>query len=84
MSGRVFFAMARRLAAYQGVIRQRVITEADGDDSAPEMRAGSPRQPPAGQPAAAGRPERVEVPATQAALQATPEFAGIFSFGKGG
>ena len=68
--GRVFFRLAFRLTAYQGVMRERVTALLrEQEDGAPQY--GSQR------------PGVTEIPATKAALSAHPEMAGIFSFGGG-
>jgi hypothetical protein len=65
LPARAFLELALRLPAYQGVMRQRVASAAQAEAPA----------------AAASRPGVEMVPATKAALQANPAFAGVFSFG---
>jgi hypothetical protein len=84
---RSFFALAHRLTAYRGVLRERALREAAED-------AGQAPAPPAAAPeratvsaarglAAAPAPSRgaTVVPSTKLALQNEPGFPGVFSFG---
>jgi hypothetical protein len=78
MPSATFFALAPRLAAYQGAMRARLqaeAAEAEVDEDAPPV----PSMPP---PVAAGQPVQM-VGASRAELQSEPSFAGIFSFGGG-
>ena len=78
MPAATFFALAPRLAAYQGAMRARLQTEAAEDEDEPPPQV--PSIPP---PVAAGQPVQM-VGASRAELQSEPTFAGIFSFGQGG
>lgn len=67
LPGPVFYALAERLAAYQGVMAARVAAEAEDAPAQPQP-AAHPRRPPAGQ-----------VTPT-AVLKYDSAFAGVFSF----
>ena len=69
MPGPGFFRAAWRLAAYQGVIAAR----------AHEAREGQPDSSPSSTPVAARR-DRVEVPATKAAIGLDPVLSKVISF----
>ena len=71
----MFFRLAFRLTAYQGVMRERAIGQARQEQEGPRAPAQSGYQP------TPGRQPRQVVPGTKVALQAEPAFAGIFSFG---
>jgi hypothetical protein len=68
LSGPAFFRLAFRLPAYEGVMRARV-AELLRDEDGPAPQAQASEQ------------QRTVVPATRAALQASPAFQGIISFG---
>lgn len=70
LTGPAFFALAFRLAAYEGVIRARM-REATAQEQEGSGQA-SPHAP---------QQRREKVPATKVALQNTEAFNGIFSFG---
>jgi len=80
LDGPAFFRLAHRMAAYRGVMRERVAAaREDGGHTAaaPAARDATPEPPqrPGG---------RNMVPASRAALENEPGFAGIFSFGTAG
>jgi hypothetical protein len=75
LSGRAFLRLSFRLTAYQGVMRERFTAMVQ------EQENGPSQAPAVSYPAAQQRPGASVVPATKAALQAEPAFAGIFSFG---
>lgn len=69
LPGPVFYALAERLSAYQGVMAARAAAQEAGTPAQPQ-RAAEPRQVPAG-------------PVTPTAvLKYDKAFAGVFSFGE--
>jgi hypothetical protein len=80
MPAATFFALAPRLAAYQGAMRARLQAEAAEQDEDGEALPVPQMPPPV---AADGQPVTM-VGGTRAELQSEPSFAGIFSFGQGG
>ncbi|GAB2695870.1 hypothetical protein [Kitasatospora kifunensis] len=68
LSGPRYFALAWRLAAYQGVMQSRALAARD-------------EQPASGVPSHSPAPRGDINPGVRATLQAEPAFAGIFSFG---
>jgi hypothetical protein len=77
LSGPVFFKLAWRLPAYQGVMAARARAAEGSGQPATANASAAPRSSPA-----ASGPRRV-VPATKAALSMDPAFKGILSFGSG-
>lgn len=75
MPAATFFALAPRLAAYQGAMRARLQAEAAESEDAPPPSPAMPAQVGTG-------PQMVG--ASRAELQSEPSFAGIFSFGSSG
>jgi len=73
MPGRVFFRLAFRLTAYQGVMRERITSALQEQEGTPQPQYGAPRH----------REGVTEIPATKAALSSHPDMADIFSFGSG-
>jgi hypothetical protein len=67
--GAWFFRMAYRLAAYEGVMRARVLAEQEEATPAQAEPHSAPYAP-----------QRDINPGTKTALQVDPAFAGIFSF----
>jgi hypothetical protein len=79
MPAATFFALAPRLAAYQGAMRARL--QAEAAEAEEEDRPQVPSRPP---PVAAGGQPVQMVGASRAELQSEPSFAGIFSFNQPG
>lgn len=78
LPGPVFYRMAARLFAYQGVMQARQMAARQDEGDAP---APAPQQGPAPRQMGRDSAGRDVIPATRAAVQSHPELAGIIEFG---